>query len=85
MVKVDLGWCMGVDYFVIKRLLDQVLWGGCNRVTENCPRRYVAVLVPPSVNLRTELVATKQSKVRAFGVEGREMGLLRDREEKATN
>ena len=45
LVKVDLGWCRGVDDFVIKGLLDgcerleEIRCYGCNRVTENCPRK----------------------------------------------
>ncbi|KAF8519826.1 hypothetical protein JB92DRAFT_2786466 [Gautieria morchelliformis] len=45
LVKVDIGWCRGVDDFVIKELLDrcdrleEVKCYGCNRVTANCPRK----------------------------------------------
>jgi len=45
LMNVDLGWCRGVDDFVIKGLLHEcerlkeIKCYGCNRVTENCPRR----------------------------------------------
>ncbi|KAF8583143.1 RNI-like protein [Ramaria rubella] len=45
LTKIDLGWCRGVDDFVIKGLLDgcgklrEIKCYGCNRVTENCPRK----------------------------------------------
>ncbi|GJJ14915.1 hypothetical protein Clacol_009185 [Clathrus columnatus] len=45
LVKIDLGWCRGVDNFVIKELLDacgnlqEVKCYGCNRVTTDCPQR----------------------------------------------
>ena len=45
LTKIDIGWCRGVDDFVIKALLDgcdeleEVKCYGCNRVTENCPRK----------------------------------------------
>ena len=45
LVNVNLGWCRGVDGFVIKSLLDgcerleEIMCYGCNRVTQNCPRK----------------------------------------------
>jgi DNA repair protein RAD7 len=45
LIKIDVGWCRGVDDFVIKGLLDgchkleEIKCYGCNRVTENCPRK----------------------------------------------
>lgn len=43
--KIDLGWCRQTDNFVIKALLDhckdltEILCFGCNKITEECPRR----------------------------------------------
>ncbi|KAG9008592.1 hypothetical protein FRB93_006511 [Tulasnella sp. JGI-2019a] len=49
--RLDVGWCREVDDFVVKAMLDAcaslttVSCHGCNRVTENCPRkRGVAIL-----------------------------------------
>lgn len=45
LVKVDLGFCRGVDNFVMKELLDscenvqEIKCYGCNKVTSDCPRR----------------------------------------------
>lgn len=45
LVSVDLGWCRGVDNFVIKELLDnckqlkEIKCYGCNKITTDCPRR----------------------------------------------
>ncbi|KAG8902903.1 hypothetical protein FRB99_003962 [Tulasnella sp. 403] len=44
-VYLDVGWCRGVDDFVVKAVLDgcpdlkTVKCYGCNRVTANCPKR----------------------------------------------
>lgn len=43
--KIDLGWCRGVDNFVMKGLLDscenlqEIKCYGCNRVTIDCPHK----------------------------------------------
>lgn len=43
--NLDLGWCREVDDFVVKGILDgcekmqEIKVWGCNRVTDNCPRK----------------------------------------------
>ena len=80
LVKIDVGWCRDVDVFVVKGLLDgcdnlqEIKCYGCNRVTENCPRKVrgriaMRVLVPPS---QTLLIIT-QSDVKIFGVSSHAM------------
>lgn len=45
LTKLDLGWCRNVDDFVIKGILDgcpnitDISVFGCNKLTENCPRK----------------------------------------------
>jgi DNA repair protein RAD7 len=43
--KLDVGWCRNMDDFVVKAVLDgcpmveEIKCFGCNRITENCPRK----------------------------------------------
>ncbi|KZV99989.1 RNI-like protein [Exidia glandulosa HHB12029] len=47
LMRLNVGWCRGVDDFVIKSLLEspcgetlkEIKVYGCNRLTENCPRK----------------------------------------------
>lgn len=60
--KLDLGWCREVDDFVIKNILDgcggitEITCYGCNRLTDNCPRKVRSFELGLSFLLRTDAV-----------------------------
>lgn len=45
LIKLDIGWCRNADDFVVKAILDgcpdiiDISVFGCNKLTENCPRK----------------------------------------------
>ena len=77
LTKIDVGWCRGVDDFVIKGLLEgcerlkEIKCYGCNRVTENCPRKVSLYSCRCCLVLIYDF--DPQSNVKIFGVESHKM------------